>query len=69
MGYGDFDVTKMDAAAEIAKQELTDALKEMSVERKAGASIVAHWFLHNFMVAGHKRLGRILVNMAKGEIK
>lgn len=55
----DQDVMKqMDEAAEAAKKELKATWT---------AKQVAEWWKKWFMKAGHKRLGRILVAMAKSE--
>jgi hypothetical protein len=48
----------MDAAAEEAERDLA------SLDRTAVETIAA-WWLKWFMKAGHKRLGRIMVKIAK----
>lgn len=50
-----------DEAAKIAEQELTNISRE-SVEP------ISAWWLKWYMKAGHKRLGRILVKIAKARI-
>lgn len=62
---GSFDASAFDAAADKARQELENMLKEMTPEERKGAIRITHWFKQNFMDAGHKRLGRIMVDIAK----
>ncbi len=50
---------KMDAAAAKAKKELVESLDKWS------ANDVAAWWKSWYMQTGHKRLGRILVDLAK----
>lgn len=52
---------EMDAEADIAEQELSDMPDEE-------VAPIAHWFAKYFRKAGHKRLGRILVQ-ASEELK
>ena len=58
MSYIDFNPEAMDAAAEEAKHELNQLNLEAIAE-------VAKWFKRWYMQAGHKRLGRILIQEAK----
>lgn len=52
----EFDASKMDAAARRAKDELNTL---------STADEVAKWFAKWYMQAGHKRLGRVLVEYAR----
>ena len=54
----EFDPEAMDAAANEAENELNDLPDEV-------VNLMAKWWYRNFMKAGHKRLGRILVGIAK----
>ena len=51
-------LAKMDAAAEEAERDLS-TLDQAAVER------IAAWWLKWYMKAWHKRLGRIMVKIAK----
>jgi hypothetical protein len=51
-------LAKMDAAAEEAEREL------VTLDR-AAVEVVAAWWLKWYITAGHKRLGRLLVKIAK----
>jgi len=51
-------LAEMDAAADEAEKELTTL-------DQAAVSIVAVWWSKWFMKAGHKRLGRLMVKVAK----
>ena len=51
-------LAKMDAAAEEAERDLV-TLDQAAVET------IAAWWLKWYMKAGHKRLGRIMVKVAK----
>jgi hypothetical protein len=51
-------LAKMDAAAEEAERDLA------SLDQKAVEALAA-WWLKWYMTAGHKRLGRLLVKIAK----
>ena len=53
------DGVDMDIAAEIAGAELAEKIGSMS-----GAEL-AEWWAKNYMKAGHKRLGRVLVELHK----
>ena len=53
-------LAKMDAAAEEAEKDL-GALDQAAIEA------VAAWWLKWYMKAGHKRLGRIMVRVAKSK--
>jgi len=55
-------LAKMDAAAEEAEKELA------TLDRKA-VEILAAWWLKWYITAGHKRLGRLLVKIAKSAAK
>jgi len=49
---------KMDEAAIVAERELKSMSQHETVP-------VARWFARNYMNAGHKRLGRVMVAFAK----
>jgi hypothetical protein len=51
-------LAKMDAAAEEAERDLK------SLDQEAVEALAA-WWLKWYMTAGHKRLGRLLVKIAK----
>ena len=51
-------LAKMDAAAEEAERDLA------SIDQEA-VQVLAGWWLKWYMAAGHKRLGRLLVKIAK----
>ena len=51
-------LAKMDAAAE-------EAEKDLATLDQAAAKTIAAWWLKWYMKAGHKRLGRIMVKLAK----
>ena len=51
-------LAKMDEAAEEAEKDL------VSIDQKAVEALAA-WWLKWYMTAGHKRLGRIMVKVAK----
>ena len=51
-------LAKMDAAAE-------DAEKDLAILDQAAVETIAAWWLKWYMTAGHKRLGRLLVKIAK----
>jgi len=53
-------LAKMDAAAE-------EAEKDLATLDRAAIEAVAAWWLKWFMKAGHKRLGRIMVKVAKSK--
>ena len=55
----DFNVEDMDKAAKDAEKDLTETLSGESVTG------VAEWFAKWYLKAGHKRLGRLLVTIAK----
>ncbi len=55
-------LAKMDAAAEEAEKELA-TLDQKAVE------VLAAWWLKWYITAGHKRLGRLLVKIAKSAAK
>jgi hypothetical protein len=52
----------MDAAAE-------DAEKDLSTLDQAAVQVLATWWLKWYLTAGHKRLGRLLVKIAKSAAK
>ncbi len=54
----EFDVASMDTAAKVADA----ALKALD---KPAVTLISDWFKDNYLKAGHKRLGRILVATAK----
>ena len=51
-------LAEMDAAAE-------EAEKDLATVDQAAAKAIAAWWLKWYMKAGHKRLGRIMVRLAK----
>jgi hypothetical protein len=55
----DDQLREMDAAAGAAKKELLEHLDEWS------AKAVAKWWAGWYLKAGHKRLGRILVELTR----
>jgi hypothetical protein len=57
-GEKDAVLAEMDAAAEEAERDL------VTLDRAAVETIAA-WWLKWYMKAGHKRLGRIMVKIAK----
>ena len=68
---GTFDPTKMDEAAVEAEQELTNALVD-DQSLAPGIDYIINWWVRWYIKtpagkpgAGHKRLGRVLVSMAK----
>ena len=57
--------SSFDAAAEIARPELAEILEGMSEEELSGAKKILSWQKKWYLQAGHKRLGRIIVELAK----
>jgi hypothetical protein len=57
--------SSFDAAAEVARPELAELLEAMSEEERNGAKKVLSWQKKWYLQAGHKRLGRIIVEFAK----
>lgn len=55
----DFDPQPMDDAATEAENDLISSYPEETIDQ------FATWWYEWFMTAGHKRLGRILVGIAK----
>ena len=55
-------LAEMDAAA-------VEAEKELSTLDQAAVEIVAAWWAKWYLKAGHKRLGRLLVKIAKSKVK
>jgi hypothetical protein len=53
---------EMDAAADVADKELKAMAQIISIP-------VARWFAEHYRKAGHKRLGRVLVQFAKETAK
>ena len=62
MAEKEFDPKAMDAAAEKAAKELDD-IEPGAVEE------VANWVKRNYLNAGYKRLGRVLVKRATLELE
>ncbi len=56
---------EFDIAAEKAEKELHAILENLVEAEKKGALEVINWQANNYMKAGHKRLGRLLVKIAK----
>ncbi len=54
-----------DAAAEIAKPEFKKLLEDMTDEQLQGAIKILSWQKKWYLQAGHKRLGRSIVEFAK----
>ena len=57
--------SSFDAAAELVRPELAELLEAMSTEELSGAKKVLGWQKRWYLQAGHKRLGRIIVEFAK----
>jgi len=57
--------SSFDAAAEIARPELAELLEGMGDEELSGAKKILIWQKKCYLQAGHKRLGRIIVEFAK----
>lgn len=51
---------EMDAAADVARDQLSEL-------NQAAVLVVAQWVAANYMAAGYKRLGRILVAVSKAK--
>jgi hypothetical protein len=62
------DPDAFDIAAEAAEIKLVSLLSELSNEEKKGAMAIFRWHATNYLKAGHKRLGRILVKFSKGAV-
>ena len=56
---------EFDAAAALAADHLEELITDLTPKERAGARIIADWFASNYIKAGHKRLGRILVRKSK----
>ncbi len=54
-----------DRAAEQARTEMLKILEELSEEHLQGARKILAWQKKWYLQAGHKRLGRILVELAR----
>lgn len=54
-----------DEAANIAAEHLEELVQEYTPKERSGALSIMEWFASNYRQAGHKRLGRILVQKAK----
>jgi len=61
----EFNPQEMDSAATSAEQELTNALTDRQDELAPGIDYMINWWYRWYLQTGHKRLGRMLVNMAK----
>lgn len=55
-------LAEMDAAA-------VEAEKDLSTVDQAAVETVAAWWAKWYLKAGHKRLGRLLVKIAKSKVK
>ena len=53
-----FDPAEMDAAAKAAEQDLENLTGE-------AVKSLADWWAKHYLQAGHKRLGRLMVNISK----
>ena len=56
------DMAAFDLAAEKAETDLKELIKTLTPEQLQGALMLAAWWKKWFMLAGHKRLGRIVAN-------
>lgn len=54
-----------DRAAIIAAEHLEELVADLTPKERAGARVIADWFASNYIKAGHKRLGRLLVRKSK----
>jgi hypothetical protein len=61
----EFDSAAFEQAADEAKEDFRKIFVSMTPEEEKGAKKVAMWFKAHYLKAGHKRLGRILVEIAK----
>ena len=61
------DMSEFDQAAEKANEDLQKIMKDMKEEERTGILELAQWWKDHYMKAGHKRLGRILVQIAKAQ--
>lgn len=57
--------SSFDAAAALARPELENLLKDMTSEQLEGAKKIFVWQKKWYLQAGHKRLGRIIIELAK----
>jgi hypothetical protein len=57
--------SSFDIAAAQAKPELEKLLEEMGEEEMKGARKILSWQRKWYLQAGHKRLGRLIVELAK----
>jgi hypothetical protein len=55
-----FDAKPYDDAALVAQQELNSLIEKMTPEEKAAIEKLRLWWRRNYMMAGHKRLGRVI---------
>ena len=62
-------VNQFDLAADAAEKELVSLLEGLDTSEKIGAMSVIRWQAKNYLAAGHKRLGRILVKLDKNSTK
>jgi hypothetical protein len=56
---------EFDIAAAEAERKLIQLLEGFNAEEKKGAMAIFQWHAANYLKAGHKRLGRIHVKLAK----
>lgn len=69
MAFTDEDKAKMDAAGDKAREAFDSLLGSLGhAEAEAVDQLIA-WFAAHYMAAGYKRLGKILVEEAKGWTK
>ena len=54
-----------DEAATLAADHLEELMTDLTPKERVGAKTIADWFASNYIKAGHKRLGRILVRKSK----
>jgi hypothetical protein len=62
-----FDTAAANADAKVAEKELLKALEDPNLA--PGIRFVGAWQLKHFMATGHKRIGRILVNIGKAVVR
>ncbi len=63
MGEQEFNPAEMDKAAELAKGEL----ELLIAEKQFTPETFLSFYARNYLKAGHKRLGRLFVQMAKAQ--
>lgn len=56
-----FNPEAMDHAADLAKADLRELLKQLPAEQRKGAAAVFRWLRDHYKTAGYKRLCRFIV--------